>query len=184
MQTAVGRVPCRPQDASLPCNAALTAPSSQQKVVPGPPSPRKCLAPGAPGSLPQRWRPWETPEGFPTGRCPPPAPEVSSVTPALPGTPLSLYALQSPLSSQETHLCIPWSVNNIKPQTGKAPWKPARLDCPLCWTQDSSPTRKALESKILCLALCLPVGHGTTEKHRGTSVPPQPRRDWPSWAEA
>ena len=89
MQTDVGRVPCRPQDASPPCSAALPASSSQQKVVPGPPSPQKCLTPGAPGSLPQRWRPWETPECLPKGKCPPPAPEVSSVTPALPGTPLS-----------------------------------------------------------------------------------------------
>ncbi|CAI9169021.1 unnamed protein product [Rangifer tarandus platyrhynchus] len=107
MQTDVSRVPCRPQDASLPCSTALPAPSSQQKVVPGPPSPRKCLTPGAPGSLPQRWRPWETPECFPKGKCPPPAPEVSSVSPALPGTPLSPHALQSLLSSQETHLCMP-----------------------------------------------------------------------------
>ena len=124
------------------------------------------------------------PKCFPTGKHAHPAPEASSVTPALPGTPLSPYALWSALPGQETHLCLPWSLNNTEPHTGKAPWKPARFDCPLCWAQNCSPTKKALESKILCGPLCLPVGHGATEKHRGTSAPPHPRRDWPSWTGA
>lgn len=114
------------------------------------------------------------PKCFPTGKRPPPAPEASSVTPALPGTPPSLYALRSPLPSQETHLCIPWSVNNTEPQTGKAPWKPARFDCPLGGAQNCSPTKKALESKILChpLSSCRTWCYGEAQGNFSPSPPP------------